>query len=71
MDYGLRRAQEYKNLAFDEEWRDLLIMVAAHVVLDEPIRDEDRELLRKYLQVKLDIPKEDIPQGNSISIPVE
>ena len=68
MDYGLRRAEAYKQLGFDEEFRDVLMMVAAHVVLDEPIRDEDREFLRQYLQIKIDNPREDLEVCTGVDI---
>ena len=61
MDYGLKRAEAYKNLGFKEEYQDVIMSVLAAIVLDKPIRNEDKEFLASYLQIKEDIPKEDIP----------
>ena len=58
---GQRRAEAYKNLGFEEDYQDVIMTVLASIVLDEPIREEDRKFLRSYLQIKRDIPKEDIP----------
>lgn len=71
MDYQLKRMDHFKSLGRYEEYMDVLMMVAASVVLDQPIREEDREFLRSYLQIKQDIPKEDILEGNVGEIPIE
>ena len=68
MDYGLKRAEAYKDLGFEEDYRDVLMSVLAAIVLEQPIREEDREFLRSYLQIKEDIPKEDIPVLQGIDI---
>ena len=60
MDYGLKRAEAYKNLGFEEEYRDVIMSVLASIVLEQPIREEDKQFLAAYLKIKEDIPKEDI-----------
>lgn len=62
--YQSKRGYAYEEFLSVECQRDLFMMVAAHVVLDEPIREEDKELLRKYLKVKTDFPKEEITTVN-------
>ena len=61
MDYGLKRAKAYKNLGFKEDYQDVIMSVLAAIALDLPVREEDKEFLRSYLQIKEDIPKEEIP----------
>ena len=61
MDYGLKRGKAYKQLGFKEDYQDVIMSVLAAVVLEQPIRDEDRQFLIDYLQIKQDIPKEEIP----------
>ena len=61
MDYGLERSKAYKQLGFKEDYQDVIMSVLAAVVLEQPIRDEDRQFLIDYLQIKQDIPKEEIP----------
>lgn len=68
MDYGLKRGEAYRQLGFEEEYRDVIMCVLHALVEGEDIRDEDREFLKRYMQVKIDIPKEEIPEGNIIAI---
>ena len=60
-DYGIRRGYAYKQLGFKEDYQDVIMSVLASIVLEQPIRDEDKAFLQSYLQIKQDIPKEDIP----------
>ena len=71
MDYGQKRAKAYKNLGFKEDYQDVMMSVLASIVLEQPIREEDRKFLQDYLQIKQEIPKEEIPvidvSSNTIS----
>ena len=71
MDYGQKRAEAYKNLGFKEDYQDVMMSVLASIVLEQPIREEDRKFLQDYLQIKQEIPKEEIPvidvSSNTIS----
>ena len=72
MDYDLKRMIAYQGLGRDEDYKDVIISVLASLVLDKPIRDEDRQFLTAYLKIKEDIPKEEIVSTRTfIEIPKE
>lgn len=57
----MKRSEAYKQLGFDEDYRDVIMSVLASIVLKKEIREEDKQFLAAYLKIKEDIPKEDIP----------
>ena len=59
MSYQSERIRRYRQLGQEEEYQDVIMSVIAAIVLEQPIREEDRRFLVEYLKIKQDIPKVD------------
>ena len=59
MSYELERITRYRQLGQEEDYQDVMMSVLAAIVLEQPIREEDRRFLVEYLKIKQDIPKVD------------
>lgn len=59
MSYQSERIKRYRQLGQEEDYQDVMMSVLAAIVLEQPIREEDRRFLVEYLKIKQDIPKVD------------
>ena len=59
MSYQSERIKRYRQLGQEEDYQDVMMSVIAAIVLEQPIREEDRRFLVEYLKIKQDIPKVD------------
>ena len=59
MSYQSERIKRYRQLGQEEDYQDVIMSVIAAIVLEQPIREEDRRFLVEYLKIKQDIPKVD------------
>lgn len=57
MAYDLDRCKAYSQITDDGGFKDMVIEVLFALVSGEDVRPEDLEMLQRYRQVKVDIPK--------------